>query len=312
MHRIRPVILLAIAAALLSACAQPKPKLAAATTGLEGRDPVTSDPAVADLAFPAAIQDVAIPSGESYMNGIVYVAQGAGPHPVVILLHGYPGHERNGDLAQVLRRAGWDVLLFHYRGAWGSEGKFSFSNALEDVDSALQFVNTASFAQKFRADPARIALVGHSMGGFLAIVTGAENPKVRCVASLAGANLGLMGQAATDRNRRADFEKALGGWSGPVRGASGKKLVRELAANAKPFDTTQRAAALATRPVLLVAGARDTVTPPPLHHDPLVAAFAAAGAAHTRSVTLDADHAFSDKRIALAHTVVEWIDAECR
>jgi hypothetical protein len=43
-----------------------------------------------------------------------------------------------------------------------------------------------------------------------------------------------------------------------------------------------------------------------------MAAFAAAGAKQARSVVLDADHAFSDKRIALAHTLVDWIGSECR
>jgi len=308
MARIRRFVPLSIAAALLFGCAQPKAPIAVAPN----LDPVTSDPAVVDTAFPAAIEEVAIPSGESYMNGIVYVAQGAGPHPIVVLLHGYPGHERNGDLAHAMRRAGWDVLFFHYRGAWGSEGKFSFSHALEDVDSALEFVRTTSFATKFRADPARIALVGHSMGGFLAMMAAAANPDARCVASLAGANLGLMGHAAADPKHRAEFEKALGGWSGPIRGASGKKLTAELVANADAFDTTKRAAALATRPVLLVGGSRDTVTPPPLHHQPLVAAFNAAGAKHVRSVELDADHAFSDKRIALSREVVAWLGTDCR
>jgi hypothetical protein len=150
------------------------------------------------------------------------------------------------------------------------------------------------------------------MGGFLAITAASEDPGVRCVASLAGANLGLLGLAAANPDRRAEFEKALGGWSGPIRGASGKKLVAELMKNADRFDTTRRAKALATRPVLLVAGSRDAVTPASVHHDPLVAALAAAGAKHTRSVVLDADHAFSDKRIALAHAVVEWIGTECR
>ncbi len=317
MVRTQRLVLLAITAALV-ACAQTKAPVgpaaarSTAATGGVPTDPVTSDPATIDAAFPAAIEEVAIASGESYMVGIVYVAQGAGPHPLVILLHGYPGDERNADLAQSLRRAGWDVLLFHYRGAWGSQGKFGFSNALEDVGSALAEARTASFAKRFRSDPSRVVLVGHSMGGFLAITAAAEDPAVRCVASLAGANLGLLGRAAANPDRRAEFEKALGGWSGPIRGASGKKLVAELMKNADRFDTARRGAALAARPVLLVAGSRDAVTPASAHHDPLVAAFAAAGAKHTRGVVLDADHAFSDKRIALAHTLVEWIGTECR
>ena len=37
--------------------------------------------------------------------------QGLGPHPVVIMLHGFPGNEKNLDLAQSIRRAGWDCGL---------------------------------------------------------------------------------------------------------------------------------------------------------------------------------------------------------
>jgi len=46
-----------------------------------------------------------------------------------------PGFEQNGDLGQTLRRSGWNVLIFHYRGAWGSGGTFSFANCLEDVQA---------------------------------------------------------------------------------------------------------------------------------------------------------------------------------
>ena len=211
MVRTQRLVLLAITATLV-ACAQTKAPVApaaarsTAATGGGPTDPVTSDPAAIDAAFPAAIEEVAIASGESYMVGIVYVAQGAGPHPLVILLHGYPGDERNADLAQSLRRAGWDVLLFHYRGAWGSQGKFSFSNALEDVGSALAEARTASFAKRFRSDPSRVVLVGHSMGGFLAITAAAEDP-ARALRGLArrrepGAARSRCGQSGSPRRVR--------------------------------------------------------------------------------------------------------------
>lgn len=47
----------------------------------------------------------------------MYMAAGAGPHPTVLLLHGLPGNEQNVDLAQSIRRAGWNVLTLHYRGS---------------------------------------------------------------------------------------------------------------------------------------------------------------------------------------------------
>jgi len=37
------------------------------------------------------------------------------------LLHGLPGYESSGDLAQSIRRAGWNVVFFHYRGTWGTK-----------------------------------------------------------------------------------------------------------------------------------------------------------------------------------------------
>jgi pimeloyl-ACP methyl ester carboxylesterase len=65
------------------------------------------------------------------MNALFYLAGGPGPHPTIVLLHGFPGNEQNLDLAQSIRRAGWNVLTLHYRGAWGSPG---FTLAAEVVN----------------------------------------------------------------------------------------------------------------------------------------------------------------------------------
>lgn len=77
---------------------------------------LTSDPP-RDKSAPATVQTFQLPSHGSLLNAFVYVAAGAAPHPMVILLHGFPGNERNLDLTQALRRAGDDVLFFDYRGS---------------------------------------------------------------------------------------------------------------------------------------------------------------------------------------------------
>ena len=59
-----------------------------------------------DAAHPPALQEVHFDSHGDRLNGIVYVANGPGPHPTVILLHGFPGNERNLDLAQSMRADG--------------------------------------------------------------------------------------------------------------------------------------------------------------------------------------------------------------
>jgi uncharacterized protein len=84
---------------------------------------VVSDP-VPDLGHPPRSAQVLVPSHGSGMNALFYLAGGVGPHPTMVLLHGFPGNEQNLDLAQAIRRAGWNVLTLHYRGAWGSPGYF--------------------------------------------------------------------------------------------------------------------------------------------------------------------------------------------
>jgi len=270
------------------------------------------DPPI-DRAHPARMaEDFRLESDGSRLNAILYEASGPGPHPTAVLLHGFPGNERNLDLAQALRRAGWNVAFFHYRGAWGSGGRFSFGHVLEDVAAVVRRLRDPATATAHRIDPARIALVGHSMGGFAALVAGAEIPEVECVVSLAGANLGVWLAAIASPEGAQRTAETLETWGrGPIAGIRGDLLVEELRESPERFDTPSHAEALAEKPLLLVVATRDEVLPRAQHHDPLVAALQARGARHLRHPELDADHAFSDQRVALARTVVEFLNTEC-
>lgn len=88
---------------------------------------------------PASMKHPLIPRHGSNLLGVVYLAAGSQPHPTAILVHGFPGFEQNLDLAQSLRRAGWNVLAYHYRGSWGVAGSFSFLHCIEDADAEVAF-----------------------------------------------------------------------------------------------------------------------------------------------------------------------------
>ena len=72
---------------------------------------------------PAGMTELFIPSGDAMLAGIMYRANGPGKHPTMFLLHGFPGNERNLDLAQAIRGHGWNVVYFDYSGSWGSGWK---------------------------------------------------------------------------------------------------------------------------------------------------------------------------------------------
>src|SRR5688572_11627090 len=77
------------------------------------RDPAFTDPAP-DAAHPTANKQLLVPSAGVGMNALFLLASGGEAKPTLILLHGLPGNERNLDLAQAVRRSGWNVLTFTY------------------------------------------------------------------------------------------------------------------------------------------------------------------------------------------------------
>lgn len=279
----------------------------------EKSDPVTMDPAMVDPAHPPAMASLKITSGDAKLNAIFYLAGGAGRHPVAVIFHGYPGNEKNLDLAQAMRRAGFHVLWFNYRGSWGNGGTFSMEHALEDARNVLAFVRSPGAVEKYGIDARRVAVVGHSFGGWLALMIGARDPQVGAIVSLAAWNAVVdVNLTENDPKKRAakiaDLDEFDPG-SGPLRGAGAAKLYEEITAHRFDYDYFRKAAELRTRPLLIVAATRDDDQPLPEYHEPLVKALKAGAAPRVEVVLYEDDHPFSAHRIALAQKVTQWLTA---
>ncbi len=272
-------------------------------------DPVLHDPVAVDPAYPPDLRAFTFESEGDRLLGCIYLADGRGPNATVLLLHGCPGNERNFDLAQALRRCGFNVATFHYRGAWGSAGTFSVAKAVADVPAALAFLRRPEVAADLRIDPERIVPVGHSMGGFAALIAAAADARVPAVAGLAAFNFGLHARLMRQvPDVRARTFEALGPLVPPLHGATAEGLITEMLAHRADWNLVDGVPALVDRPVLLVAAERDDFALPLLHHRPLLEAFEEAGASALTTARLDADHVFSSARIALARTVASWLE----
>lgn len=304
-RRPRPALAAAgVAVVAWAACAD-------AQTRAPVRDPVTLDLPVRDTANPMALEELHFASGGARLNGLLYLASGKGPHPTVALLHGYPGNERNLDLAQAVRRAGMNVLFFHYRGAWGSGGDFSFDNAQADVAAALRFLRDSATAARYRVDRRRLALVGHSMGGWLALRGAAADPAVACAAALEFWDVGRDGAAmrrdTASRREFLAYTTDITAPGGPLRTASGPAvLVQSVLSRAEEWALVRTAPALRTRPVLLLDNTANTA------HAPLADALRRSGNARVATHVWPTDHSFSDRRVGLARTVIDWLRTDCR
>jgi pimeloyl-ACP methyl ester carboxylesterase len=262
---------------------------------------VIADPPL-DKAHPAAMVYVRIPSHGELMNGVLYTASGVGPHWVVMLFHGFPGNEQNLDLAQAMRRAGFDVLTMHYRGAWGSPGKFSFTHALEDSDAAVAFLR--SNAVKFDIDAKRIFVAGHSMGGWMAASAAAHDRAVAGVILISAADMGIMGTQFHDPvARRKAMDSEFRADAIPLAGTTAEALMKELADHGAGWDFVSLAPQLKSRPLLLITS-----------NDGLAAAGAKLAAAVKQAggtvseIHFPTDHSYSDHRIALESAVVAWLE----
>lgn len=257
---------------------------------------------------PPAMSAVLFPSHGQRLIGSILMAEGAGPHPTLVILHGLPGYERNGDLAHEVRRAGWNVLVFSYRGSWGSEGSFSITNCIEDAGSALDFLRGPK-ACDLRVDRERLVLAGASLGGFVALHSAAQDPAVLGTASIAGFDFGAVALArADDVGSREEAVASLGEASlAPLTGTSAAAIVDEVAYRAMDWQLSRTVPALKDRHVLLLGGSRDTVAPLDVHFDPLVGEFERVGTRHFEHAVLEGDHNFSESRTDLAQHLIAWL-----
>lgn len=268
---------------------------------------VTADPVPVDTVYPPLMRVVEIPSGGVRLNGVLYLAQGRDRHPTVVLLLGFPGDEKNLDLAQAVRRAGFNALVFYYRGAWGSPGTYSYSHVLEDVSAVLGWLHEPTIADSMRVDAEHLILVGHSLGGFAALYTAATNDQVVEVAALAPVDLGSRGAAMRDSIAFAEGVRRRGAQLGALRGTSGEELSREAVNHADQWSLQRHAEVLAQKKILLVAATRDRAAALSEVFEPLDARLRAAGARKLTAVILPSDHLFSSVRIGLAQVLIRWL-----
>ncbi|UQZ33588.1 alpha/beta hydrolase [Paenibacillus sp. PK3_47] len=129
-----------------------------------------------------------------YMEGEVKVSSGKAPKPVLILSHGFRGHkdwafwpEVSGRLAE----SGFYTVSFNFsriaaRTAAGISPQqaaeaATLSRELLDLEQVLHSLQAGRLPLADQADPARLAILGHSRAGGSNILFAARHPEVKAL-----------------------------------------------------------------------------------------------------------------------------------
>lgn len=252
-----------------------------------------------DPAHPARVEVLHIPSAGLEINGLAYVASGPGAHPTLVICHGWPGNEKNLDLAQAVRRAGWNAITFNYRGSWGSPGEFHFVQVPEDAAAVIAWLRRPEVAARLGIDTRRIAIAGHSMGGWATARVAAADSTLLGAILIAPADMGRLGKLS-----RGDVVQAAAA-NAETLVTTPEKMADELIAQSRAFSLIQCAPGLANIP-LLVLSADDGLA---ASANSLVAAVREQGGKRVQTQHFNTDHSWSDARLGLASSIVEWLQS---
>jgi len=168
-------------------------------------------------ACAGAQQAVTFPSGDATGQGVLYLPQGVGPHPGLIVIHEWWGlNDWIKQEAALYAAQGYVALAVDlYRGKVASDPELAHElmrglpqdQGVRDLTSALKWL-----AARPDVDPNRIGAVGWCMGGGYAIQLAVAAPTLKAVA----VNYGAL---PTDKSALAQIHAAvLGNFGGQDRG----------------------------------------------------------------------------------------------
>lgn len=210
--------------------------------------------------------------------------------PAVLMLHGFPGIQKNDDIAAELCRRGMTVLMPYFRGCWGSAGRYSLHGMLDDARAGLRLL-----ARYRHVDAARVGILGCSVGGWAALKLAAGSP-VAAVAAMAPAfpRLNAPGDEAYLR-RNAKVVNI------PRFGEVWREYL-DLARGERPEDYLPR---IAPAPLLILQGLRDRMVPA----SAVRALWAHAGSPKELLELPDEDHEFQNDRPAVISAACGWLQS---
>jgi len=232
-------------------------------------------------------------NGEKLIGEILTPGNIKKPCPGVLVLHGFPGMALIiYDLISALIQEGYAAMTFHYRGCWGSSGRYSFLGAIRDARKALSILT-----RREGIDRERIATVGHSFGGLVAVNIASGNKRVKTAVALC---------PVTDIERgfsKVRTKMVLKRGLPFVSDLKIKRALTEWDELTNKYDPIYHVGRINPRPFLLIHGNKDDIIPLSCSQ----ALFERAKKPKRMVIVNDGDHLFSGKRKIVTKKTITWL-----
>ena len=252
-----------------------------------------------DKTAPAAMIELDITSnGSRLAGGIMYTPNGNQKHPTLILLHGFPGNEKNLDIAQVVRAHGWNVIYFNYRGSWGSEGKYSFENCVEDVKAVVEYCNKNQDSLKI--DTTKIVLFGHSLGGFVCLKVLEQIPQIKKGFALSMATLYQDIKSIPDEKTLIETIDKLLPTNDVAINSTNQQIFLAAYRNLVYYNIAGDTKLLKDKQIIMLDEHKENKS--------VADAITASGIKYFDYQVWDTDHSFTNKRASLMNLLLSFLD----
>jgi len=300
----------------LSGCPAPDDSIHTNVEPLAEFDPISMDRPAIDPDYEPISAGFPIDVDGSPIQFWWWSPGGRGPYPTIVMLHGSPGIERNLDIARVLQRAGFNVATFTHRGHWGSEGFMTPTNGLEDIAAVVDWIRACADDPECPPpiDPARIAYLGHSYGGWRAMLSIMEVPDISCAVVL-DTSLGPSPSGEELRKYVAEhgdippeekeWEKSKTLPGSPARIEQVGAWSADLLANVDRLNLMAQVDELAKQKLFVLSSSLVD------NYSTLVQALEEHGPERLRTELWETDHHFNGRRVELARAMVDYFTEDC-
>jgi len=195
-----------------------------------------------------------------WLYGMLHLPEGRGPAPGIIMIHGFTGHRIEAHrlfvrAARAIAAAGVAALRFDCRGSGESEGEFvdmTVSGEIADARAALDLL-----AARQEVDPARLGVLGLSLGGAVAACLAGSDRRVKALALWTPVAYLLGAIGANIVAPGAEQQMATQGWVDLGGNRVGRGFVEDLP-NIRPLEAVRGYRG----PALLVYGTCDQALSP--------------------------------------------------